>query len=150
MPKQELYFKLEKELAKQGIEINEQNIDEGVFSLTIDKATVYYKGINVLNIEKIDFFTLLFYSKLQINDLLLDDSLKEMAPQKTDKLILSSSLVSPLSIAVDAKGVFGVVSGDVALKERKLHLDFLEAQEIEMIKSHLKKDEKGWHYETSF
>ncbi len=150
MPKQELYYKLEKELAKQDIVINEQSIKEGIFSLTLNQPSVYVKGIKIATLEKVSFFTLLFYTKIQIDSLLLDDSLKALAPQQTDKAISSHSLLSPMDILVNAEGSFGFIDGGANLKERTLRLDFIETKEIESIKSKLKKDDKGWYYETSF
>ncbi len=150
MPKQEMYYKLEKELEKQEIEINEKSIEEGLFSLTVKQASVYIKGIPVATIEELKFFTLLLYTKVELDTLLLDDSLKAMAPQQTDKATLTYSIISPLHASIYAEGSFGGIEGSVELKERKLHLDFNETKEIEMIRSQLKKDEKGWYYETSF
>ena len=150
MPKQEIYYALEKELAKQEIEINEKSIEEGVFSLTLNQVSVYVKGIKIATIEELTFFTLLFYTKVELDTLLLDDALKAMAPQQTDKAILSHAILSPFDASVHAEGSFGVIDGSVDLKERKLHINFTETKEIDMIKSQLKKDEKGWYYETSF
>jgi len=150
MPKQEIYYKLEKELAKKEIKINEKSIEEGLFSLTLKQASVYVKGIKIATIEELTLFTLLFYTKVELDSFLLDDTLKAMAPQQTDKAILSHSVLSPLEASVSAEGSFGVIEGSVDLTERKLHIDFNETKEIETIKSQLKKDEKGWYYETSF
>ena len=150
MPKQELYYTLEKELAKQGVEINEEGIEEGIFSLTLNNASIYVKGIKIATVEKVSFFTLLFYTKAEVNDLLLDDSLKAMAPKRTDKAVFTHSVLSVLNVLIHAEGSFGVVDGYANLKERMLHLDFIEPKEIDSIRSQLKKDEKGWYYETSF
>ncbi len=60
MPKQELYYKLEEELAKQDIKLNEAKINEGLFSLTLNQVNVYFKGINVATIEEVNLCTLLF------------------------------------------------------------------------------------------
>ncbi len=150
MPKQEIYYALEKELAKQEIEINEKSREEGMFFLTLNQLSVYVKGIKIATIDELTFFTLLFYTKVELDTLILDDALKAMAPQQTDKAILSHSIISPLDASIQAEGSFGTIEGSVDLKERKLHLDFNETKEIEMIRSQLKKDEKGWYYETSF
>lgn len=150
MPKQEIYYALEKELAKQEIKINEKSIEEGVFSLALNQASVYVKGVKIATIEKLSLFTLFFYTKIELDLLLLDDALKTMAPQQTSKAVFSHAIFSPFDSSVYAEGSFGVVEGKVDLKERKLHLDFTETKEIEMIKPQLKQDEKGWYYETSF
>jgi hypothetical protein len=150
MPKQELYYKLEEELAKQDIKLNEAKINEGLFSLTLHQVSVYYKGINVAAIEEVSLCTVLFYSSLELRSLQMDDSLKTMVPEETKKALLSHSILSPLNISVDASGSFGSMAGKIDLGERKVRLDFNESKNIEMLKPQLKKDEKGWFYETSF
>ena len=150
MPKQEMYYALEKALAEQEIEINEQSIEEGWFSLSIRDASVYGKGIKIAGIEKFTCHTLLFYTKIEIDSVVLDDSLKAMLPQTTDKVLLTYSLLSPLTVWIHAEGVFGTLEGSADLKERKLHIDFTEVKEIGTIRSELKKGERGWYYEKSF
>jgi hypothetical protein len=151
MPKQELYFTLEKELAKQDIEINEQSIDEGVLSLNLIKPVIYVKGIKIATIEKINIFTLLFNTNINVKALILDDSLKSFAPEKVDVANISYSLFSPFKVHIEAKGSFGNIDGYANLTERNLRLDFTETtKELGSIRSNLKKDEKGLYYETSF
>ena len=150
MPKQEFYYKLEEELAKYEIKLNEEKLNEGLFSLTLKQVTVYFKGINVATIEEVKLSTLLFYSSIELQALHMDDSLKTMVPQETQKAVLSHSILSPLKVSVDAIGSFGSMEGKIDLSERKVRLDFNESKNIEMLKPQLKKDEKGWVYETSF
>jgi len=151
MPKQELYFTLEKELAKQDIEINEQNIEEGVFSLNLIKPVIYVKGIKIATLEKINIFTLLFYTNINVKSLLLNESLKSYAPEKIDIANISHSILKPFYVNIEAEGSFGILEGDANLNERKLRLNFTETtKEIDSIRSNLKKDEKGLYYETSF
>lgn len=150
MPKQELYYKLEEELAKHEIKLNEEKMNEGLFSLSLNQVTVYFKGINVATIEEVNLFTLLFYSGVEVQSLTVDDSLKTMIPQEIERADIRHSVLSPLEILVDASGSFGAIAGNVDLNERKVHLDFNESKNIEMLKPQLKKDEKGWYYEASF
>ena len=151
MPKQELYFTLEQELAKQGVEINEQSIESGIFSLNLIKPTVYVKGIKVATLEKINVFTLFFTTNINVKSLVLDDSLKSFAPQKIDVANISYSVFSPFNVNIEAKGSFGLLEGSANLNERSVRLNFTETtKEIDSIRSNLKKDEKGLYYETSF
>ncbi|GIT98918.1 hypothetical protein [Sulfurovum sp. TSL1] len=150
MPKQEFYYKLEEALSEQEIELNEEKIEEGLFSLNLHQVTVYFKGIPVATIEEMDLCTLLFYSSLELQGLHVDDSLKRMVPQETQKALLSHSILSPLKVSVDAEGSFGGMTGEIDLNARTVHLDFNESKDIEMLKPQLKKSEKGWFYETSF
>ena len=150
MPKQEFYYKLEEALAKYELELNEEKIDEGFFSLNLHQVTVYFKGIPVATIEEMDLCTLLLYPSLELKGLQVDDSLKRMVPQETQKALLSHTILSPLKVSVDAQGSFGGMTGTIDLHARKVHLDFNESKNIEMLKPQLKKAEKGWIYETSF
>ena len=150
MPKQELYYKLETELAKNDIKINEQSIDEGFFSLTLNNATVYVKGIALASIEKIDFFTVLFYTNIEFNSLNLDDSLSHFAPTKIDTLSATHAIWNPINVEIKAQGAFGSTEGEASLLDRTIRLDFNETKHLGILKSNLKKDQKGWFYETTF
>ena len=150
MPKQELYYKLEEGLAKQEIILNEEKMNEGFFSLNLEHVTVYFKGIPVAKVEEVNLCTLLFYSSVELQTLHVDDSLKAMVPQETQKAVIRHSILSPLELFIDASGSFGAATGIIDLSERIVHLDFNESKNIEMLKPQLRKDEKGWVYETSF
>jgi len=150
MPKQELYYKLEKVLEKQSIVINEKQKDEGLFSLTLHQVDVYTKGIKLATIEKVDFFTLFFYSSLICDNILLDDSLKTMLPTQITVAKSKHAIWKPFKIDLKTEGRFGEAEGFVDLKNRSIRLDFNESKGIEMLKSSLQKDERGWYYETSF
>ncbi|MEA1953591.1 MAG: hypothetical protein U9O24_04315 [Campylobacterota bacterium] len=150
MPKKPLYYKVEEILSAQDIILNEKSIEEGFFSLTLNKVKVYVKGIHVVTVEEINFFTVLFYNRLTVDELFIDDSLKKMLPQELKYAEIIHSIVSPLNVTINAKGSFGFMEGSVDLGASDLRLDFNESKKIEMIKSQLKKDEKGWYYETSF
>jgi len=150
MPKQEIYYKLEEALDSYEIRLNEEKKSEGLFSLNLKGVTVYVKGINVATIDEVNFFTLLFYSSVELRSLLVDDSLKTMIPQETTSAVLEHSILSPLDVSVMASGSFGALTGNIDLNERTVHLDFNESKNIQMLKPSLKKSEKGWVYETSF
>ena len=151
MPKEELYFTLEKELAKQDIEINEKKIEEGTFSLNLIEATIYVKGIKIARVEKVNIFTLLFYTNINLKSLILDESLKSFAPEKIDVANISYSIFTPFNVSIEAEGSFGILKGSINLNERNLRIDFLDTtKDINSIKSNLKKDEKGLYFETSF
>ena len=150
MPKEELYFKVEQELAKNEIELNEEKRSEGLFSLTLQNVTVYVKGIPLVTVEKIDFFTVLFYTSIGFDNLMIDESLKTMTPTEIEKLYVSQNILSPFYIKIKAEGPFGKASGNVELDQRMLHIDFNETKALGMLKSKLKQGEEGWYYETSF
>jgi hypothetical protein len=150
MPKQEIYYTFEAELLKQGVEINEKQIEEGIFSLSIRDVDIYVKGIHIASIEEMHFFTLLFYSSFNIETLNMDDSLKSFVPLAISKTVIMHSILSPFEAFVTTMGSFGLAEGVVDLEKRTLRMDLIDVKEINDFRSQLKKDKKGWYYETSF
>lgn len=150
MPKEELYFSLEKELVKNDIELNEESRSEGIFSLSLKNVTVYVKGIPLVTIEEIEFFTLLFYTCIHFETLMIDESLKTMTPTQIEDLSISQTIWAPLNLSVKAEGPFGEARGRVDLDKRMLRMDFNDSKGLGMLQSNLKQGEKGWFYETSF
>ena len=96
----------EKELKAYDIVINEESIESGLLSLNLINATVYVKGIEVATVEKINIFTLLFTSNINIKTLTLDNALKSFAPQNIEVANISHSLLSPMQVYIEAKREF--------------------------------------------
>lgn len=145
-PHRELYYKVETELEKQGVRINEATIEESIFGLEIHGAEIYFKDARIATVEEIDIRTLLFYQSLTLVGLETDS----LIGINVDKASVVHSLLSPLSVTLDGNGSMGVVTGAVDLSEQKVRLDFIEAKDISKIRSQLKKDAQGWYYENSF
>ena len=150
MPKQNLYFKLEERLDKEDIHINETHIKEGLFNLKIDDASIYIKGINLIQIKNSTFFSLLFYSQVQLEEIRVDQSLSSMIPHKIQKILLTYTIISPQHLSLSGEGEFGRCKGDIDLVKHTIHLDFTELNTTKSLKSYLKKGEEGWYYETTF
>ena len=150
MPKQELYYKLEQELEKNDIKINEKRLESGLFSLTLHESDVYVKGIKLATVEKVNFFTLLFYTTISMEQLHLDDSLKAMLPTQVDNANIVHAVWKPMSVDITSEGSFSGLEGMAHLGERTLRLDFNDSNSITNLKPQLQEDEKGWYYETSF
>jgi len=150
MPKEEFYFSLEKVLAKEGIEINESRISEGLFTLSLHELTVYAKGIKMATMQDAKCFTLLLYTDLTINGVVVDKMLKSMFPTKVEKLQLTHSVFSPLQVRIEGEGSFGTATGMVDLAERKIHIDFGKSAKLEAFRSRLKHGKEGWYYESTY
>jgi len=150
MPKKQLYYKLERELARQDIVLNEKSIDEGIFSLVLNQPSVYVKGIKVATLDSINFFTLLFYTKVNLQKFLLDDALKESLPVDIDKMTVSHAPWHIKELRVDANSSIGKIIGNIDLSKRSLRVDINTTNDLGMLKSELKQDAEGWYYETSF
>lgn len=150
LPKEEIYFALEKALQKEGIEINEAKIEPGIFTLTIHDAVVYVHGIEVATIHTMTCFTVLLFSRLEIENAQVGKNFQEYFPKKVDTATLTHSIWHPEQVKVEGIGAFGDVHGDIFLKEHRVHLDFTSEKRLGMLKRMLKKGSKGWYYETTF
>ena len=155
MPKTELYYTVEKILAKQDIKLNEKSIEEGLFSLNITGLTVFIKGIPLITIEEVNVFTLLFYTSLSVEDLIVDKALHSQVPAFTKEAHAGHHLFNPMNLTLDANGSFGEIEGTVDLAQSNLHIDFVHTKDISMIQHILTKNTKtngdrGWIYEKSF
>ena len=150
MPKEELYFRAEQELAAQGVEINEAQMDEGIFGLELRDAQVYVEGIKVATVKRISFFTLLFYTELEANTVQTDASLQGMAPASISHIVVTHSILHPQTFYIEADGSFGKAEGTLSLATHTLHLDLVETGKIDTVKNLLKHGEEGWYYESTF
>jgi hypothetical protein len=150
MPKKEIYYFFEKELLSHKIQINEKRIDTSMFSLNIYDATIYVKGVKIATVKELNFFTVLFYSKITLSDLQFDRILKKKIPQTVEHLGLYQTIISPITLPLDLNGSFGEVEGEISLATRKLFLQFINVGKVETIQKSLKKNDRGWYYEKTF
>ncbi|MCB4744734.1 MAG: hypothetical protein LGB07_03655 [Sulfurovum sp.] len=150
MPKEEMYFRLEQELAKEGIEINEASTEESIFHFNLHDVSIYTKGIKVAHIDEVEFLTLLAYTRITVHGLDVDEGLKSMLPERIENLFLTYSMIAPLTVYIESKGSFGIAKGVLSLKERVLHMDFEKTKHMGAIQRYLKQGKKGWYYETTF
>lgn len=150
MPKVHLYYLMEKVVVKQGVKINESVIEEKPFGLALSGVQVYYRGIPVVKIEKIDLMTLLLYNRLSATHFTLDALLKEKFPASLERAVLSYSVIDPLHIRISGAGNFGTFTGKYDLRSRKVHIDIAPGKQIGSVANLLHKGKKGYYYETSF
>ena len=150
MPKKEIYYTIEKALQREGIVINEKSISTGIFSLTLNDSEIYVKGIYVAKIKKINIFTMLFYTKADLEGLTIDDSLLSYVPKEIEMANAVYSIFNPQVLSLDINGSFGVAEGNMDFSKRKVRIDILDKKDISTFKSILKQNDKGVYYETSF
>lgn len=141
---------VEEQLLQYGVIINNEQVEESLFSLNLKDAEVYLKGIKVAKVSSIELFTLLFYSSLEIQGLDIDNSLKKLVPTQIESLEASYRVVTPQTLSLDLNGSFGEAEGYLNIGEQKLHLDITKEGSLSSLKPMLKKGQDGWYYETSF
>ncbi len=149
-PKRELYYMLEAQLMKNDIIIHNEEIVGGLFTLKLNHPQLYVKGIRVAEVEQIELWSLLFYSRLSINAISVDESIKNLVPTQIDNISISHKLFDPLTLFVDGRGEFGTANGKVMLDNRSVRVNMGDEKLIGKLKPLLKKGDEGWYYETAF
>ena len=149
-PKKELYYKMEQELAKKGIVIGDENLSTSFTGITLTHPKIYYQGVPIISISKIRFWTVLVYSRLDMDNIEPMNIVKEKYPFSIVNMRATYSLLTPLEIKIHGEGDFGKVKGWVNLKQHLLHLDIVEEKNLKTLQPLLKKGEKGWYYEYRY
>jgi len=148
-PKRELYYMLEDKLAKEGIIIHDEEIEDGLISLTLNHPKIYYKGLLVADIAKVRLWTIFFYSRVAIGHIKIDTSLDKFVPSPITKIQVAHSITNPLNLSLLVIGNFKDVTGELSLVNNLIHIDITDEKLVNKFKSKLKKGDKGWYYETS-
>ena len=148
-PKRELYYMLEDRLMQSGIIIDDEQIEDGLISLTINHPKIYVRGILIANVDKIRLWTIFFYSRLAVGNIDIDKSLQKFVPSPIKKVQVAYSLANPTNLSILVTGDFENINGQLSLKDRVVHIDITDKKLINRFKSQLRKGENGWYYETS-
>jgi len=148
MPKKELYYLLEKRLQAQNIVISGETLSEGPLRLTIMHPVLYVRGVPLATAKRITLWSVLLYTKLEVEDLRITEGLPSEVSIRTVTAI--HSLRTPMKVLIQGESSLGALGGYVSLKERQLHLDVAEGGKNRILSKYLKKGEKGWYYESKF
>ncbi len=149
-PKRELYYLLEERLMQEDIIITNEVIEDGLLSLTLKHPEIYFKGIRVAQIESVRLWSVLFYTKLAIKSIELDKTLQRFVATQVEKVAITHTIIAPQQLSLQGEGGFGLIEGSVLLDTRVARVNLSDEQLITKLKPFLKKDDKGWYYETSF
>jgi hypothetical protein len=119
-PKENLYFLLEKQLSKYDLVISDEQLTPQLFSLDINNATIYFKEIELAEVQGITMKPFGVYNLIEFHNLKLSTMSKNFLPPKVETIQLKYTLLQPLYITIDAIGDFGAVTLRYAIKEKKI------------------------------
>jgi hypothetical protein len=142
MPKDNLYYTLQKYLEKEKVYIN-SNIKSDI-SLNLIDGTVYYNGMDILRFEKVKILPLILFNELKADNIKV--SIKNY---KITSLKAFYTLFYPIKIFIKGKSSFGELEGYVDMIKREVKIYILNLTDTS-IKSFLKKDKKGYFYYAKF
>ncbi len=149
-PKQEIYYKIEKELHKNGIVISNEKFSDNLWGLSIKDADIFVKGIKVAKVKSLDLNIFFLYNKLSIEQVSTDKAIQNIVPKSINSATAIFSILKPYKISIDGVGSFGEIKGGIYLNMNKIFLRVVKAKDINSFRGFLKKDDKGLYYEKFF
>lgn len=123
LPKEGAYNLLEKELAKNKIVISDEKRVNKPLVFKIEDSKLYYDGIEVANTSEVSFFSALFFTKLEVNNVKLLDSFKTFAPSPITNITIQHSIMKFDKVEISANGLFGSLNGEVDLLNQKIFIE---------------------------
>jgi len=150
MPKSNLYYKAEAELAKQGVVIDNEEIQSSIIDFKILHPVIYYQGVDIARASLIKITPLLLINRIEGENIELLNVAKKFLNVTINSFNANHSILKPYLVKLNIDGNFGLATGYINLKERVVHIDIVEPKDINSIKKFLKKGEKGWYYESKF
>ena len=120
LPKKSLYYFAEEELSKYKTVIANEQIDEGLFSLTLEHADIYVEGIRVAKVMEADLGIYVLHNAVHLKQIRLSGMAKNFLPTRMESLTLSYDLWDPTRIHLNAKGEFGEAKGEILLLSNKI------------------------------
>ncbi|NOZ90629.1 MAG: hypothetical protein GXO60_05005 [Epsilonproteobacteria bacterium] len=149
-PKQQIYYLLEKELAKNDIVISNEKFEDNLFGFSIKDADIYIKDIKMAQVKSLDLDIFFLYNKLEIKSVKTDKGIQNMVPKYIDKITAVFSIIHPYKIDIKGNGSFGEVEGGVYLNMNKIFIRVSKSKDISAFRKFLKKDKEGLYYEKYF
>jgi len=148
MPKQELYYELERQLQPYNITITGESVEESLLGLNIAHPTIYFNGAVIAKADSIRVWTLLAYTTIDITNLDVADGMPIHIGISNANL--THSLLSPTTVEIVASSSIGGIDGSVDILDRNIHLNIDNNGSKGIFKQYLKKGKEGWQYESRF
>jgi len=143
MPKENLFFTLQKELSKQNIYINTKT-SSNLLSLNLSNSTIFVDKMDLAKIKQTNILPLIFFNKIELNKISINFNNLQIK-----HLNIIYSILDPFKIKIDGNSNFANITGIINLKNHKLKIYLLNLTN-NTIKSFLKKDKKGYFYVQTF
>jgi len=149
LPKEQLWYKVEETLKKEGIYFNQEKVKSNPFLLNITDMKILYRGINIADLQNAKIYLYLFYNRLDIENLVFDMD-KDIS---IIEAFATYHILNPFKVSVYAKTNLWDIKGCLDLKNRKLALIFSNIKDLKklrMIFKNIKKSKKGYLFEKEF
>lgn len=153
-PKENLYYWLENKLQNGHIVVTGEVPHDNMLRLSVDGGRVYYDDLHIADLNKTNFFSVLFYSRLDVSAFHFSNAINFMLPKEVQFIRITYSILNPLRAIVSSEGDFGTINGSIELKSKKIVLRLTPSKLIferyQGLLAKFKKIDGLYVYEASF
>lgn len=155
IPKESVYYYLEKELLQEKVVLSGEEIVDSGFSLQLNNAKVSYDSIESADVENINIKMFLVYNSLSVRNVKLLDVASSFVPLKIDLIDIKYTIFNPLNIVAESNGEFGQANAKVNILDRNISIVLKPSkvmlQKYKTTLRNLKKNKAGeYKYEKTF
>lgn len=154
IPKESFYNLAEIELEKQNIIVSNEKREESAFSFKLKDANIFYEGIKIANINKSKITSYILYSKAEISNVNLLESLSTLFPTPIEEILIKHSIFNYDKLSIESIGKFGKADGYIDIVNRILYLSIeispqMKSNYTQVLKNMKQKDGR-YVYEYKF
>ena len=153
MPKLNLLYTLESFLQKEHIQINAKESRDRWVDLLLQDVHIGYDGIDSLKIERASIKPWIFYNRIELTGVKPSASVSDMVKTSAKEFHVTHSILHYNVATVEGEGAFGVLEGEIDLKDRKVHLILHPSKSFrhnQILRENFRKTKEGYLYESHF
>lgn len=153
LPKKSLWYTMEEMIAPYHLIIDQEQLSNGLGSLTVKQGVLYYQNLELARIKKMTLSAWLLFQKLTIHDLYIGKDLKLLQGIRVKELTLSQQLFTPMRLSIQAEGNFGSLNGSIDFSARTIALLIKAKPPLKakgLVMRQLKPSKEGYRYERHF
>lgn len=130
LPKENIYYLLEKNLKNYNIILSDEKIVEKLFGLHLKGIQLYSNEIHLANIDNTNIYTNIFYTKISIDKLKIEDTFKNFLPLNFSDIYFTHSIINPLNGIITAKSDIGEIEGIYKIDQNKISFILIPKKNI--------------------
>jgi hypothetical protein len=149
-PGKEAYMTLERMANERHIVLNERELKERVGGFAVNDIDLYFDGMSLGNVKRLQCRIWYLYNSCSAEGVRMERAFASVIPEHFSKIRVEYHILRPTKIRIKASGDVGYLKGYADLTDRKVRLYIDTPSHAGKWRRLLKKDEKGWYYETSY
>ena len=122
IPKESVYFLLEKELKNFEVVISKESLQENLFSLDITNLEVSAKGIDSALVQEAQITLLLLSNTVELSNIKLSSLVESYLPSKIEYFQANYSVLNPFNVTAVSHGGFGEAEASFDLSSGALEV----------------------------